>query len=301
MAHKTGMVTVIGRPNVGKSTLINALVGEKIAITSPRPQTTRNNMRAILSTEDYQLIFIDTPGIHSPKNKLGEMMTEAARKTLSEVDVILYICDSTDRTLLSADRRIIELIRQAAKPTVLLLNKIDAIPKEALLERISTLSGEYDFAEIIPVSALKKDGLDIVIDALVKLIPEGPALYDEEYVTDTSVRDIASEIIREKVLLYTKDEVPHGTGVEIVRFIEGEARQATHIDATIYYEKDSHKAIILGKGGAMLGKIGTAARRDIEKLIGGPADLKLWVKVSKKWRESDYLLKDYGYDKENQE
>ena len=295
MAHKTGMVTVIGRPNVGKSTLINALVGEKIAITSPRPQTTRNNMRAILSTEDYQLIFIDTPGIHSPKNKLGEMMTEAARKTLSEVDVILYICDSTDRTLLSADRRIIELIRQAAKPTVLLLNKIDAIPKEALLERISTLSGEYDFAEIIPVSALKKDGLDIVIDALVKLIPEGPALYDEEYVTDTSVRDIASEIIREKVLLYTKDEVPHGTGVEIVRFIEGEARQATHIDATIYCEKDSHKAIILGKGGAMLGKIGTAARRDIEKLIGGPADLKLWVKVRENWRNNNGCLHDQGF------
>lgn len=295
MAHKTGMVTVIGRPNVGKSTLINALVGEKIAITSPRPQTTRNNMRAILSTEDYQLIFIDTPGIHSPKNKLGEMMTEAARKTLSEVDVILYICDSTDCTLLSADRRIIELIRQAAKPTVLLLNKIDAIPKEALLERISTLSGEYDFAEIIPVSALKKDGLDIVIDALVKLIPEGPALYDEEYVTDTSVRDIASEIIREKVLLYTKDEVPHGTGVEIVRFIEGEARQATHIDATIYCEKDSHKAIILGKGGAMLGKIGTAARRDIEKLIGGPADLKLWVKVRENWRNNNGFLHDQGF------
>ncbi len=295
MAHKTGMVTVIGRPNVGKSTLINALVGEKIAITSPRPQTTRNNMRAILSTEDYQLIFIDTPGIHSPKNKLGEMMTEAARKTLSEVDVILYICDSTDRTLLSADRRIIELIRQAAKPTVLLLNKIDVIPKEALLERISTLSGEYDFAEIIPVSALKKDGLDIVIDALVKLIPEGPALYDEEYVTDTSVRDIASEIIREKVLLYTKDEVPHGTGVEIVRFIEGEARQATHIDATIYCEKDSHKAIILGKGGAMLGKIGTAARRDIEKLIGGPADLKLWVKVRENWRNNNGFLHDQGF------
>lgn len=295
MAHKTGMVTVIGRPNVGKSTLINALVGEKIAITSPRPQTTRNNMRAILSTEDFQLIFIDTPGIHSPKNKLGEMMTEAARKTLSEVDVILYICDSTDRTLLSADRRIIELIRQAAKPTVLLLNKIDAIPKEALLERISTLSGEYDFAEIIPVSALKKDGLDIVIDALVKLIPEGPALYDEEYVTDTSVRDIASEIIREKVLLYTKDEVPHGTGVEIVRFIEGEARQATHIDATIYCEKDSHKAIILGKGGAMLGKIGTAARRDIEKLIGGPADLKLWVKVRENWRNNNGFLHDQGF------
>ncbi|MBO5077732.1 MAG: GTPase Era [Clostridia bacterium] len=295
MAHKTGMVTVIGRPNVGKSTLINALVGEKIAITSPRPQTTRNNMRAILSAEDYQLIFIDTPGIHSPKNKLGEMMTEAARKTLSEVDVILYICDSTDRTLLSADRRIIELIRQAAKPTVLLLNKIDAIPKEALLERISTLSGEYDFAEIIPVSALKKDGLDIVIDALVKLIPEGPALYDEEYVTDTSVRDIASEIIREKVLLYTKDEVPHGTGVEIVRFIEGEGRQATHIDATIYCEKDSHKAIILGKGGAMLGKIGTAARKDIEKLIGGPADLKLWVKVRENWRNNNGFLHDQGF------
>lgn len=295
MAHKTGMVTVVGRPNVGKSTLINALVGEKIAITSPRPQTTRNNMRAILSTEDYQIIFIDTPGIHSPKNKLGELMTEAARKTLSEVDVILYICDCTDRTLLSADRKIIDLIRQASKPCVLLLNKIDAVPKESLLERIQTLSDEYEFADIIPISALKKDGLDIVIDALTKLIPEGPALYDEEYVTDTSVRDIAAEIIREKVLLFTKDEVPHGTGVEIVRFIEGDGRQATHIDATIYCEKDSHKAIILGKGGAMLGKIGTAARKDIEKLIGGPADLKLWVKVRENWRNNNGFLHDQGF------
>lgn len=295
MAHKTGMVTVVGRPNVGKSTLINALVGEKIAITSPRPQTTRNNMRAILSTEDYQIIFIDTPGIHSPKNKLGELMTEAARKTLSEVDVILYICDCTDRTLLSADRKIIDLIRQASKPCVLLLNKIDAVPKESLLERIQTLSDEYEFADIIPISALKKDGLDIVIDALTKLIPEGPALYDEEYVTDTSVRDIAAEIIREKVLLFTKDEVPHGTGVEIVRFIEGDGRQATHIDATIYCEKDSHKAIILGKGGAMLGKIGTSARKDIEKLIGGPADLKLWVKVRENWRNNNGFLHDQGF------
>ncbi|MBP5730774.1 MAG: GTPase Era [Clostridia bacterium] len=295
MAHKTGMVTVVGRPNVGKSTLINALVGEKIAITSPRPQTTRNNMRAILSTEEYQIIFIDTPGIHSPKNKLGELMTDAARKTLSEVDVILYICDCTDRTLLSADRKIIDLIRQAAKPCVLLLNKIDAVPKESLLERIQTLSDEYEFADIIPISALKKDGLDIVIDALTKLIPEGPALYDEEYVTDTSVRDIAAEIIREKVLLFTKDEVPHGTGVEIVRFIEGDGRQATHIDATIYCEKDSHKAIILGKGGAMLGKIGTAARKDIEKLIGGPADLKLWVKVRENWRNNNGFLHDQGF------
>ena len=295
MAHKTGMVTVVGRPNVGKSTLINALVGEKIAITSPRPQTTRNNMRAILSTEEYQIIFIDTPGIHSPKNKLGELMTDAARKTLSEVDVILYICDCTDRTLLSADRKIIDLIRQAAKPCVLLLNKIDAVPKESLLERIKTLSEEYEFADIIPISALKKDGLEIVIDALTKLIPEGPALYDEEYVTDTSVRDIAAEIIREKVLLFTKDEVPHGTGVEIVRFIEGDGRQATHIDATIYCEKDSHKAIILGKGGAMLGKIGTAARKDIEKLIGGPADLKLWVKVRENWRNNNGFLHDQGF------
>ena len=295
MAHKTGMVTVVGRPNVGKSTLINALVGEKIAITSPRPQTTRNNMRAILSTEEYQIIFIDTPGIHSPKNKLGELMTDAARKTLSEVDVILYICDCSDRTLLSADRKIIDLIRQAAKPCVVLLNKIDAVPKESLLERIQTLSDEYEFSEIIPISALKKDGLDIVIDALTKLIPEGPALYDEEYVTDTSVRDIAAEIIREKVLLFTKDEVPHGTGVEIVRFIEGDGRQATHIDATIYCEKDSHKAIILGKGGAMLGKIGTAARKDIEKLIGGPADLKLWVKVRENWRNNNGFLHDQGF------
>lgn len=295
MGHKTGFVTVIGRPNVGKSTLINKLIGEKIAITSPRPQTTRTNMRAILSTDDYQIIFIDTPGIYSPKNRLGELMTDAAKKTLQEVDAVIYVCDATDRTLLSADRKIIDIIKQAGKPTVLVLNKIDAVQKESLLERISTLSREYDFKDIVPISALKDDGLDIVLDSVLKLMPEGVELYDREYLTDTSVRDIAADIIREKILLFTKDEVPHGTGVEIVRFIEGSGKEAAHIDATIYCEKESHKAIILGRNGTMLGKIGTKAREDISRITGGNVDLKLWVKVRENWRNNNGFLKEQGF------
>ena len=299
MNHKTGFVTVIGRPNVGKSTLVNALLGEKIAITSPRPQTTRSNMRAILSTDDYQIIFIDTPGIYSPKNKLGELMTEAAKKSLEGVDAVIYMCDATDRTFLSADRKITELIRAAGKPAIALINKIDAVPKEALLERIATLAGEYDFKDIIPVSALKEDGLDIVVDSIVKLLPEGEELYDRDYLTDTSVRDIAADIIREKILLFTKDEVPHGTGVEIIRFIESENGGPVHIDATIYCEKNSHKSIILGKGGAMLGKIGSRAREDIQKITGCPVNLKLFVKVRENWRNNNGFLHDQGFgDKE---
>ena len=298
MEHKAGFATVIGRPNVGKSTLINALLGEKIAITSPKPQTTRMNMRAILSTDEYQIVFIDTPGIYTPKNKLGEMMTDAAKKTLSGVDVIIYVCDATDRTFLSADRSITELIRQSGKPAVALINKIDAVPKEALLERIATLAGEYDFADIIPISALKDDGLDIVIDAVVKLLPEGPELFDKDYITDTPVRDIAADIIREKILLFTKDEVPHGTGVEIVQFIDGEAGKATKIDANIYCEKESHKSIILGKDGAMIGKIGRRAREDIQKLVGGPVSLNLFVKIRENWRNNKGFLADQGFDKE---
>ncbi|MBO4325820.1 MAG: GTPase Era [Clostridia bacterium] len=295
MEHKTGFVTVVGRPNVGKSTLINALLGEKIAITSPRPQTTRTNMRAILSTDDYQIIFIDTPGICAPKNKLGEMMADAAKKTLSGVDAVIYVCDATDRTFLSADRKITELIRQAGKPSIALINKIDAVAKEVLLERIATLAGEYDFKEIIPISALENDGLDIVVDAVVKLLPEGPELYDKDYITDTSVRDIAADIIREKILLFTKDEVPHGTGVEIVQFIEGENGAPTHIDANIFCEKESHKSIILGKDGAMIGKIGKRAREDIQKLTGGRVNLNLFVKVRENWRNNGGFLRDQGF------
>jgi GTP-binding protein Era len=295
MEHKTGVVTIIGRPNVGKSTLINALLGEKIAITSPKPQTTRTNMRAILSSDDYQIIFIDTPGIYSPKNKLGQLMTEAAKKTLSGVDAVVYICDATDRTFLSADKKITELIRQAGRPAIAVINKIDEIPKESLLERIATISREYEFSDIIPVSALKKDGLDIVVGSIVKLLPDGPELYDKDYITDTSVRDIAADIIREKILLFTKDEVPHGTGVEIVRFIESENGGSTHIDATIYCEKESHKSIILGKEGAMLGKIGRRAREDIQKLTGTPVDLKLFVKIRENWRNNNGFLHDQGF------
>jgi len=299
MAHKAGFCAVVGRPNVGKSTLINTMIGEKIAITSPKPQTTRGNMRAILSEEDYQVIFLDTPGIHSPRTKLGEIMTEAAESTLKEADVILFVCDATDRTLLSADRKIIELIDRANKPVILVLNKIDLVQKELLLGRIAEITGLLRCEDVIPISALKRDGVDIVVESVVKALPEGPSLYDEELITDTSVRDIAAEIIREKLLLFLKDEVPHGTGVEIVRFIEGANGKATNIDANIYCEKETHKAMIIGDKGSMLTKVGTSARKDIEKLVGTKVNLKLWVKVREDWRNNAGFLKSQGFRAEN--
>lgn len=296
MNHKTGFVTVIGRPNVGKSTLINSLVGEKIAITSPKPQTTRTNMRAIISEKDYQIIFLDTPGIHAPKNKLGEYMTKAADSTLDEVDVVVFLCDSTDKTVYQPDLKIIDRLRELKKPVYLVLSKTDLAEKDALLEKIAILSGKMQFKEIIPLSAKTGDGVDILLNLLVRELPEGPALYEEDILTDTKIREICGEIIREKILLMTDDEVPHGTGVEIVSFKEAkDINSVTKIEADIYVEKESHKGIIIGKGGAMLKKIGTSARIDIEKLVGTKVNLNLWIKVREDWRNSPGVMKELGY------
>ncbi len=298
MGFKSGFVTVVGKPNVGKSTLINGFLGEKIAITSPKPQTTRTNLNAIITNENAQIIFIDTPGIHTPKNKLGEYMIDVAKGTFSEVDVILFLCDATDKTITQSDLRIIDSLRLVKKPVILVINKVDAVAKETILEKISILSPKMEFASIYPISALKNDGLDELLDEIQKYLPEGPKYYPDDILTDTNLRDIVSDIIREKILLFYRDEVPHGIGVEIIKF--DEARKAggvTSIEVNIICEKNSHKAILIGKGGTMLKKIGSKARVDIEKILDSKVNLQLWVKVREDWRNNSGVLRELGYKK----
>lgn len=298
MGFKSGFVTVVGKPNVGKSTLINGFLGEKIAITSPKPQTTRTNLNAIITNENAQIIFIDTPGIHTPKNKLGEYMIDVAKGTFSEVDVILFLCDATDKTITQSDLRIIDSLRLVKKPVILVINKVDAVAKETILEKISILSQKIEFASIYPISALKNDGLDELLDEIQNYLPEGPKYYPDDILTDTNLRDIVSDIIREKILLFYRDEVPHGIGVEIIKF--DEARKSggvTSIEVNIICEKNSHKAILIGKGGTMLKKIGSKARVDIEKILDSKVNLQLWVKVREDWRNNSGVLRELGYKK----
>lgn len=298
MGFKSGFVTVVGKPNVGKSTLINGFLGEKIAITSPKPQTTRTNLNAIITNENAQIIFIDTPGIHTPKNKLGEYMIDVAKGTFSEVDVILFLCDATDKTITQSDLRIIDSLRLVKKPVILVINKVDAVAKETILEKISILSQKMEFASIYPISALKNDGLDELLDEIQKYLPEGPKYYPDDILTDTNLRDIVSDIIREKILLFYRDEVPHGIGVEIIKFDEArKASGVTSIEVNIICEKNSHKAILIGKGGTMLKKIGSKARVDIEKLLDSKVNLQLWVKVREDWRNNSGVLRELGYKK----
>lgn len=294
---KSGFVTVIGRPNVGKSTLINALTGEKIAITSPKPQTTRSKQLAILTEKDYQIVFVDTPGIHSPKTKLGEFMVKTAEDAICATDVILYLYDATEDFVNEANKNIIARIRAESEiKKILVITKVDMVEKEKILGIIAKVTELCDFDEVIPVSALKKDGLKIVIDEILKYLPNGPMYYPDDISTVSTVRELALDIIREKVLLLTNDEVPHGVGVEIIKYTEPKTPgNAVTIEATIYCEKNSHKGILIGKGGEMLKKIGTYARRDIEKLCGGRVNLKLWVKVKEDWRNSPSMLKELGY------
>lgn len=298
MAHKSGFVAVIGRPNVGKSTLINALTGEKVAITSPRPQTTRTNLRAIITKKQYQMIFIDTPGIHKPKNKLGEFMVQSATGVIGDADVVLYLFDATEDNISEGDKNIIAQIKAGGKksPVILIFTKIDLIEKEKLLRLTEMLAKEYEFDDIIPVSARERDGINIIENEIVKRLPEGPEYYPGDIITDSTVREMTAEIIREKILLYTNEEVPHGTGVEIVVFEEARRKEGkARIEANIFCEKESHKGILIGKDGAMLKKIGTAARRDIERIEGTGVNLKLWVKVKEDWRNSPGMLKELGY------
>lgn len=295
-AFKSGFVTLIGRPNVGKSTLMNCIIGQKIAITSNKPQTTRNRIQTVYTSEEGQIVFLDTPGIHKAKNKLGDYMVTVAEKTLSEVDVILWLVEPSN-FIGAGERHIIEQLKKGKTPVILVINKIDTVKKEQLLEYIDTYRKEYDFAEIVPVSALKAENIKELLKCIMKYLPYGPAFYDEDTVTDQPVRQIVAELIREKTLRLLSDEIPHGVAVSIESMKY--KKNIVDIEATIFCERDSHKGIIIGKNGVMLKKIGSMARRDIEELLEKQANLQLWVKVKKDWRDSDFLLKNFGYQEKD--
>jgi GTP-binding protein Era len=291
--YKSGFCALIGRPNVGKSTLMNCLIGQKIAITSNKPQTTRNRIQTVYTSDEGQIVFVDTPGIHKAKNKLGDYMVNVAEHSLKEVDVILWLVEPSDY-IGAGEQHIIEQLKKVNTPVILVINKVDTVKREQLLGYIDTYRKELDFAEIVPVSALKNDNTDVLIEQIMKYLPYGPAFYDEDTVTDQPNRQIVAELIREKVLKCVDDEIPHGVAVTIEKMKYG--KKIVDIDATIICEKDSHKGIIIGKGGAMLKKIGSAARYEIEDLLEQHVNLQLWVKVKKDWRDSDYLIKNFGYD-----
>ena len=295
--YKSGFVTLIGRPNVGKSTLMNQLIGQKIAITSDKPQTTRNRIQTVYTEERGQVIFLDTPGIHKAKNKLGEYMVSVAENTMSEVDVILWLVEPT--TYIGAgEQHIASILRKTETPVLLIINKIDTVKKEELLAVIDTYKDLLEFAEIIPVSALKGENKKTLLDELFRYLPEGPMYYDEDTITDQPERQIVAELIREKALRMLKDEIPHGIAVAIERMKERPGGHLMDIEATIVCERDSHKGIIIGKQGAMLKKIGSTARIEIELLLGIKVNLNLWVKIKKDWRDSDIMLKNFGFREE---
>ena len=292
---KSGFVTLIGRPNVGKSTLMNRLIGQKIAITSNKPQTTRNKIQTVYTCEQGQIVFLDTPGIHKAKNKLGDYMVNVAQHTLSEVDVILWLVEPS--TFIGAgERHIIEQLKKTKTPVILVINKTDTVKREEILTFIDAYRKELEFAEIVPVSALKGDNTQDLIDSIFKYLPYGPMFYDEDTVTDQPQRQIVSELIREQALRCLDEEIPHGIAVSIDQMKWRTDDSIVDIDATIVCERDSHKGIIIGKGGSMLKKIGSRARKEIEDLLETQVNLKLWVKVKKDWRDSDFLLKNFGYN-----
>ena len=295
---KSGFVTLIGRPNVVKSTLMNRLIGQKIAITSNKPQTTRNRIQTVYTCEEGQIIFLDTPGIHRAKNKLGEYMVTVAERTLREVDVILWLVEPT--TFIGAgERHIAEQLRGTDTPVILVINKIDTVEKSEILKFIDAYKDIVDFREIVPVSALKGENTEELIKVMFGYLEEGPCYDDEDTITDQPERQIVAEMVREKALRNLNDEIPHGIAVVIERMQERKKGDIIDIDATIICERDSHKGIIIGKQGAMLKKIGSQARRDMENLLDCRVNLKLWVKVKKEWRDSDFLMKNFGYRRED--
>ncbi len=293
--YKSGFVTLIGRPNVGKSTLMNYLIGQKIAITSNKPQTTRNRIQTVLTSEEGQIVFVDTPGIHKAKNKLGEYMVNVAERTLNEVDVVLWLVEPS--TFIGAgEQHIIEQLKHVKTPVILVINKTDMVKKEEVLTFIDAYSKAYDFAAIVPVSARNGDNTDELVKVIMQHLPYGPQFYDEDTITDQPERQIVAELIREKALHCLQEEIPHGIAVAIDSMKM--EKRVMHIDATIICERDSHKGIIIGKQGSMLKKIGSTARYEIERLLDCKVNLKLWVKVQKNWRDSDFMMKNFGYQDE---
>ena len=290
--YKSGFATLIGRPNVGKSTLMNCIIGQKIAITSNKPQTTRNRIQTVYTSETGQIVFLDTPGIHKAKNKLGDYMVHAAERTLKEVDVVLFLVEPS--TFIGAgEQHIIEMLKTIHTPVILVINKVDTVKKDEIPAFIEAYRKQMDFAEIVPLSALKERNVDTLVDCIFKYLPYGEPYYDEDTVTDQPIRQITAELIREKALKCLEDEVPHGVAVTIENMVF--KKTIVDVEATIICERDSHKGIIIGKQGAMLKKIGTMARKDIEDLVEQKVNLKLWVKVKKDWRDSDFLVRNFGY------
>lgn len=290
--YKAGFAALIGRPNVGKSTLMNRMIGQKIAITSNKPQTTRNRIQTVYTSDEGQIVFLDTPGIHKAKNKLGNYMVTVAEHTIRDVDVVLWIVEPT--TYIGAgEQHIIEVLKKCKTPVILVINKVDTVKKEEVLLFIDAYRKEMDFEEIVPVSALKGDNVQVLLSCIMKYLPYGPAFYDEDTITDQPERQIVAELIREKALRCLEDEIPHGIAVSIEQMKE--RKNLIDIEATIICERDSHKGIIIGKSGSMLKRIGSRAREDIEGLLECKVNLQLWVKVKKDWRDSDFLLKNFGY------
>lgn len=293
--YKSGFAALIGRPNVGKSTLMNHLIGQKIAITSGKPQTTRNRIQTVFTNKEGQIIFLDTPGINQARNKLGEYMISAAMGTLSQVDVILWLVEPS-AFIGKGEKHIAAQLQKVSAPVILVINKIDTVDKEKVQACINAYRDLFPFTDIIAVSALRGKNLDAVLSAVMRRLPYGPRYYDEDTVTDQPVRQLVAEMIREKALRCLEEEIPHGIAVVIDSMKDRPDSEITDIDATIICEKESHKGIVIGKGGSMLRRIGMLSRIDAEKMLERKVNLQLWVKVKKDWRDSDYLVKNYGYD-----
>ena len=297
---KSGFVSILGRTNVGKSSIINSLVGEKVAAIANKPQTTRTVIRAIVNRPNSQIIFIDTPGIHKPKSKLGDIMVENAFEVAKDVDVVVFVIEATSDEIGKGDRLILDKIKEAKKRTILVINKVDLVSKEKVAKLIDLYKDEYDFASIIPVSTVKNTNLEVILDEIEKNLKEGPAYYNIEEYTDQTTRNLVEETIREKALKLLNDEVPHGILVEVDKMKKRKTMENEpiyNIDATIYCLRESHKGIIIGKNGSMLKKIGTYAREDLEKMLGIKINLKLWVKVREDWVNNDKFIKNFKLSK----
>ncbi len=291
--YKSGFVSIVGRPNVGKSTLMNQILGEKIAITSPKPQTTRNKIKGVYTTEDTQIIFLDTPGIHKPKNKLGSKMVQSALTTLHEVDVVLFLVDNS-LSIGAGDEYIIEQLKKVKTSVYLVINKVDLLTPD-LLKQVVSMYQKYDlFKDIIAISALENKNVDFLLDELSKNMQTGPMYYPKDMVSDQPEKAIVAELVREKILIYLNDEIPHGVAVMVENMKKRSGKDMVDIEVNIYCERQTHKAIIIGKGGRKLKGIGKSAREDIEKLLGSKVYLQLWVKVKNKWRDNERMIKNFG-------
>ncbi|WP_026885456.1 GTPase Era [Clostridium beijerinckii] len=290
---KSGFVTIVGRPNVGKSTLLNYIMGEKLSIVSNKPQTTRNNIQTILTGDDYQMVFVDTPGIHKPKHKLGEYMVNSAKESTKDVDLVLFLTNP-DEEIGKGDKFILETLRDKKCPVFLVLNKVDESTQDRVAKSLEMYSKEFKFAEIVPISAIKGKNVDVLVELMKKAMPEGPKYYPDDMITDVQEKFVVSEIIREKALRTLRDEVPHGIAVDIIQMKQNQIG-TYHIEVDLICEKDSHKGIIIGKNGQTLKRIGENSRYELERFLRSKVNLKIWVKVRKEWRDNQLLLKELGY------